>query len=49
MVTAAVWSDPTYAPLRDALKCSLVFLEIKIVADVNFITVNIGSEAPEAG
>ena len=44
-----MWSDPTYAPLRDALKRPLVNPEIKIAPDVNFITVNIGSEAPEAG
>ena len=49
VVTAAIWSDPTYAPLRDALKRPLVNPEVKIAADVNFITVNIGSEAPEAG
>ena len=35
--------------LRDALKRPLVNPEIKIAADVNFITVNIGSEASEAG
>ena len=49
MVTAAIWSDPTYAPLRYALKRPLVNPEVKIAANVNFITVNIGSEAPEAG
>ena len=49
IVTAAILSDPTYAPLRDALKRPLVNPEVKIAADVNFITVNIGSEAPEAG
>ena len=49
VVTAAIRSDPTYAPLRDALKRPLVNPEIKIAADVKFITVNIGSEAPEAG
>ena len=46
--TATIWSDPTYAPLRDALKRTLVNPEIKIAADVNFITMNIGSEVPEA-
>ena len=49
VVTAAIWSDPTYAPLRDALKRPLVNPEIMIAADVNFITVNIGFEAPKAG
>ena len=49
VVTFGIWSDPTYAPLRDALKRPLVNPEVKIAADVNFITVNIGSEAPEAG
>ena len=49
VVTAAIWSDPTYAPLRDALRRPLVNPDIKIAADVNFITVNVGSEAPEAG
>ena len=49
VVTAALWIDPTYAPLREALKRPLVNPEVKIAADVNFITVNIGSEAPEAG
>ena len=49
VVTATIWSDPTYAPLRDALKRPLVNPEVKITADVNFITVNIGSKAPEAG
>ena len=48
VVTAAIWSDPTYAPLRDALKRPLVNPAIKSAADVNFITVNIGSEPPEA-
>ena len=48
-VTVAIWSDCTYAPLRDALKRPLVKPEIKIAADVNFITVNIWSEAPEPG
>ena len=36
-------------PLRDAPKRPPVNPEVKIAADVNFITVNIGSEAPEAG
>ena len=49
VVTAAIWSDPTYAPLREALNRPLVNPEVKIAADVHFITVNIGSEAPEAG
>ena len=49
VVNAAIYSDPTYAPLRDALKRPLVNPEIKIAVDVNFITVNIGCEAPEAG
>ena len=49
VVSAAIWSDPTYAPLRDALKRPLVNPEVKIAADANFITVNIGFEAPEAG
>ena len=49
VVTAAIWSDPTYAPLRDALKRPVVNPEVKMPADVYFITVNIGSEAPEAG
>ena len=49
VVTAAISSDPTYAPLRDALKCPLVNRAIKRAANVNFITVNTGSEAPEAG
>ena len=42
-LTAAIRSDPTYAPLCDALKRPLVNLEVKIAADVNFITVNIWS------
>ena len=49
VVNAAIWSDPTYAPLRDAVKRPLVNPEVKIAADVNFVTVDIGSEAPEAG
>ena len=49
VVTAAILSDPTYAPLRDALKRPLMNPEVKIAADVNFITVNIGSEAPQVG
>ena len=49
VVTAAIWSDPTYAPLRDALKRPLVNPKVKIAADVNFITVNIRSEALVAG
>ena len=49
VVTAAIWSDPTYSPLRDARKRPLVNPKVKIAADVNFITVNIGFEAPEAG
>ena len=49
VVTAAIWNDPTYAPLRDALKRPLVNREVQIAVDLNFITVNIGSEAPEAG
>ena len=43
VVTVAIRSDPTYAPLGDALKRPLVNPEIKIAANVNFITVNIGS------
>ena len=49
VVTAAIWSDPTYAPHHDALKRPLVNPEVKIAPDVNFITVKIGSAAPEAG
>ena len=49
VVTAAIWSDPTYAPLRNALKLPPVNPEVKIAADVNFITEDIGFEAPEAG
>ena len=48
-MTSPIWSDPTYNALREALKRPLVNLELKILSDVNFLTVNIGSYAAERG
>ena len=49
VVTAAIWSDPTYSALRDALKRPIVHPELNIVPDVNFLTVNIGFDSPQTG
>ena len=49
VVIVAMWSDPTYSVLRDALERPIVNPELNIAPDVNFLTVDIGSDSDKTG
>ena len=47
--TAPLLWDHTYSTVREAFKGPIDNLELKIAPHVNFVTVNIGLDAPKTG